>query len=256
MRYTLTGDSVCFYPNFDIAMIHGGESASSIDPAEAVLDAVKTYVRMNRQKLAADGEFLALLLPERFGSDVRDLQRHVIEKLSAENQDLRREREALMGMYDRSTRIGKNVRRAILEIVSAVSFAETITVALAAAPRFGADLCAFCSERPAADPADETWLHRVAAGTADALVGDGMGAILGGGGELLFGAEGAGCKSIAAFRLKFPNGAPPLLYVMGAFAEGKFEGRQVESDLRFFVQVLERALRMKPDGKWLVPPKA
>ena len=63
----------------------------------AAAEAVKTYIRMNRARLAEDGELLALLLPERFETgEVRDLQRFVIDRLSAENAALRAERDALM----------------------------------------------------------------------------------------------------------------------------------------------------------------
>jgi hypothetical protein len=58
-------------------------------------EAVRAYIRMNRTRLAADGSLLALLLPERFGTEVRDLQRHVIEKLQRENATLRAKLEAV-----------------------------------------------------------------------------------------------------------------------------------------------------------------
>ena len=72
------------------------ESARERPPAEAAAEAVKAYVRFNREALAADGELLAQLLPERFQpGDVRDLQRFVIDRLRAENMKLRAERDAL-----------------------------------------------------------------------------------------------------------------------------------------------------------------
>jgi hypothetical protein len=58
-------------------------------------EAVRAYIRMNHSRLAADGSLLALLLPERFGTEVRDLQRHVIEKLQRENATLRAKLEAV-----------------------------------------------------------------------------------------------------------------------------------------------------------------
>jgi molybdenum cofactor biosynthesis enzyme MoaA len=58
-------------------------------------EAVRAYIRMNRARLAADGSLLALLLPERFAGDVRDLQRHVIEKLQRENAALKAKLEAV-----------------------------------------------------------------------------------------------------------------------------------------------------------------
>lgn len=58
-------------------------------------EAVRAYIRMNRARLAADGSLLALLLPERFPGEVRDLQRHVIEKLQRENAALKAKLEAV-----------------------------------------------------------------------------------------------------------------------------------------------------------------
>lgn len=58
-------------------------------------DAVRAYIRMNRARLAADGSFLAMLLPERFGGEVHDMQRFVVEKLRAENAALKSKLEAV-----------------------------------------------------------------------------------------------------------------------------------------------------------------
>jgi hypothetical protein len=58
-------------------------------------EAVRAYIRMNRTRLAADGTLLAMLLPDRFAGDVHDLQRHVIEKLRAENAALKAKLEAV-----------------------------------------------------------------------------------------------------------------------------------------------------------------
>ncbi len=70
------------------------ESAEHIAPEAE--EAVRAYLRINRARLAQDGSFLALLLPDRFeGADVHDLQRHVIEKLRAENAGLKAKLEAV-----------------------------------------------------------------------------------------------------------------------------------------------------------------
>jgi uncharacterized protein len=233
-------------------MIHSRESASPINPAEAALDAVKTYIRMNREQLSADGELLALLLPERVSGEVRDLQRFVIEKLAEENQTLKMEHRALIGMRDRNARISDSVRRAVLDLVATHSIAAAIAVALDAAPAFGADHAALCVETPSdAAIASNDGLRAIAPGTVDAMIGAaGVGAILSGGGELLLASDGADCRSVAAFRLRLGPFFPPALYVLGANKEGCFEGRDIEADLSFFAQALERAIRT-----WLDLPK-
>jgi len=70
------------------------ESAKTFEPEAD--EAVRAYIRMNRARLASDGSLLALLLPERFsGSGLHDLQRHVIDKLRAENAALKAKLEAV-----------------------------------------------------------------------------------------------------------------------------------------------------------------
>ncbi len=229
------------------------ESAPSRETSVAATDAVKAYIRMHRARLASDGELLALLLPERFQEDgVSDLQRFAIERLRAENQALRAERDALKSSSDRGVHLSDGVRRAVLELLDARSFADVIAVATASAPAFGADRAVFCIEGAdgIAGATSSDGVRLIAPGTVTAVVGpDGMGAILSGGGELLFGRTGF--RSLAAFRLRIGQDTPHALYVLGSLAEGRFEGRESEADLGYFARALERAIRA-----WLDLPKS
>src|SRR5258708_23955717 len=102
------------------------ESARERAPAEAAAEAVKAYIRMNRERLAKDGELLAQLLPERFASgDVRDLQRFVIDRLKAENGRLKAERDALKDAHRAVVRLHQGVRDSVLELLDARSFSES-----------------------------------------------------------------------------------------------------------------------------------
>jgi uncharacterized protein len=227
------------------------QSAPSRDSASAAAEAVKAYIRMHRAQLAADGELLSLLLPQRFGDEgVIDLSQYVLEKLRAENQALRAERDALKSVNDRGMRLSEGVHRSMLDLLDARSFAEAIAVATASAPAFGADRAVFCIE--AADGIAQATscdgVRLIAPGTVTAVVGpDGKGAILSGGGELLFGRTGY--RSIAAFRLAL--GQHPALYVLGSLIENRFDGRASEADLGLFARALERAIRT-----WLDLPKS
>lgn len=224
------------------------DRAESRDPALAAAQAVKAYIRMHREKLAEDGELLGLLLPQRFGDGrVRDMQRHVIERLSSENAALRAERDGLKS--DRSVRLGDGVRKLVLDLIDARSFEEAIAVATAAAPAFGADRVALCVEGENAAPRGCEGVRLIAHGTTRAVLGrDGSGAVLSGGGEALLGAED--CKSLAVFRLRIGRETPAALYVLGAKSEGRFEGEETAADLSFFARALERAIRA-----WLDLPK-
>lgn len=235
-------------------MLQSGESVSPLNPVEAALDAVKAYIRMNRAGLAADGELLALLLPERFAQgQVSDLQRFAIERMAAEIRALKIECDALKGSRDHRAKLGEGVRRLVLDLIGVDGACGVIATAIGGICAFGADMAAICLESrgfPALETCDG--VCSIPQGTVSAVVGpNGTGAILSGGGELLFGPSGAPCNSLAAFRLRLGEGAPPALYVLGAFAEGGFEGREIESDLGYFARALERALRAKLNEKWL-----
>jgi uncharacterized protein YigA (DUF484 family) len=229
------------------------ESARERPPAEAAAEAVKAYVRLNREALAADGELLAQLLPERFqAGGVRDLQRFVIDRLKAENVRLRAERDASKAQRSAVARLHDGVREALLELLDARNFSEAIAGAIDAASAFGADKAAFCVENT--DGATRTCtagVRLIPGGTIDAVLGEGLGAFLSGGGELLLGPGGARCKSLAAFRLKVGRAAPAALYVLGAHGQGRFDGEEVEASLRYYACALERAIRA-----WLDLPKS
>ena len=230
------------------------EQAKSVEPAQAAADAVKAYIKMHRARLAADGELLALLLPERDDlGDVRDFQRFVIDKLTAENATLKAERDGLLGAQNSSVRMGEGVRRFVLDLIDARSFAEAIEVVIAAAPSFGADRAAICVEGDGgiATKTRTEGVRLIPSGTTEAVLGrDGTGAILSGGGELLLGSGGGDFKSVAVFRVKIGRDAPAALFVLGALAGGAFEDEAIATDLRFAARALERAIRA-----WLDLPK-
>jgi len=226
------------------------EQAKTVESGRAAADAVKAFIKLNRARLAADGELLALLLPERAEiGEARDFQRYVIDKLSAENAALRAERDALAGDQKTSSRMGEGVRRVVLDLIDARSFAEAIAVVTAAAPSFGAERAAICVEGGARVRNRADGVRLIPPGTTEAVLGrDGSGAILSGGGELLLGS--ADFKSIAAFRVKIGRDVPAALLVLGAAAQGVFDDEAVANDLRFAARALERAIRA-----WLDLPK-
>ncbi|HKD21677.1 MAG TPA: DUF484 family protein [Rhizomicrobium sp.] len=230
-------------------MKHSAPSVAHEDAA----DAVKAYVRMNRAKLALDGELLALLLPERFdANDVRDMQRFIIERLTGETAKLRAERDALLAARDRAIKLGEGVRRAVLDLVDARSFEEAIDVAMSAAPAFGAVRAALCVESDdGVAPTGTKGVRLIPPGTIAAILGsDGMLGVLAGGGELLLGPGGDDCRSVAIFRLRIGRDTPAALYVLGATAEASLESDEAAADLGFFARALERAIRA-----WLDLPK-
>jgi uncharacterized protein YigA (DUF484 family) len=220
------------------------------DSAAAAAQAVKTYVRMNRAELAHDGELLSLLLPERFDSgEVRDLQRFVIDRLREENGRLKAERDALTSARESVVRLGDGVKRAVLDLLDARSFEEAIEVATTAAASFGAERAALCVE--AVSGLESEGVRIIAPGTTLAVLGhEGTGAILSGGGEMLLGAGGRECKSVAVFRLRIGRDTPAAMYVLGAREAGCFEGAETAADLGFFARALERTIRA-----WLDLPK-
>jgi uncharacterized protein YigA (DUF484 family) len=225
--------------------------AQARTPAEAAAEAVKSYIRLNREKLAADGELLTLLLPERFDRrEVSDLQRYVIERLREENAALRAERDSIGGGVDGARNTGGGVQSVVLDLLDARTFEEAISVAVNAAPAFRADRAALCVEGEGAAPKNCAGVRLIAPGTSAALLGEeSTHAVLTSGGTLLLGAAARDCRSIAAFRLHVGWDTPALLYVLGARASGRFAGEDLP-DLEFFARALERSIRA-----WLDLPK-
>jgi len=228
------------------------ERAEARNPAEAAAEAVRAYVRMNRDQLARDGELLALLLPKRFEDcGVRDLQSYVIERLRGENAALRAERDGLQGARARATRLGEAVKRLVLELLDARTFEETIAVARHAAPAFGADCAALCVEGEGAAPQGSEGVRLVEPGTALTVLGrDVRAVILSGGGEILLGQQGSEFRSLAVFKLRIGDHAPAALYVIAANEPGQFDSDEMATDLGFFARALERTIRA-----WLDLPK-
>ncbi|HEX3651476.1 MAG TPA: hypothetical protein VHU18_01485 [Rhizomicrobium sp.] len=228
------------------------ERAEARSPAEAAAEAVKTYIRLNRERLASDGELLALLLPDRFAAQrIGDLQLHVIEKLRDENMALRAERDGLKGAREHALQLGEAVKARILDLIDARTFEEAIGVAVRAAKSFGADRAALCVEGEGAAPKNCDGVRLIARGTSAALLGQGeTSALLLGGGAMLLGPAARDCRSIAAFRLDLGRKAPALLYVLCAREAGRFEGEE-EEDLCYFARALERTMRA-----WLDLPRA
>jgi uncharacterized protein YigA (DUF484 family) len=233
--------------DFFEALFCMSDRAELRDSRAAAAQAVKTYIRMNRADLAADGELLSLLLPERFDAgEVRDLQRFVIDRLREENGVLKAERDALTSARESVVRLGDGVRRAVLDLLDARSFEEAIETATIAAS-FGADRAALCVE--AVSGLESDGVRIIPPGTTLAVLGhEGSGAILSGCGDLLLGAAGRECKSVAVFRLRIGHAA--AMYVLGAREAGCFEGTETAADLGFFARALERTVRA-----WLDLPK-
>jgi hypothetical protein len=227
------------------------DRAESLDPAQAAAEAVKAYVRLNRARLAGDGELLAMLLPERFATgEVTDLQRYTIERLAAENSALRTERDGLSSKRG----LGEGVRRLILDLIDARSFEEAIVAAVGSGRAFGADRAGICIEGDGnrAIAANVERVRLIAPGLVSGILGrDGTGVILASGGEVLLGPGGGECKSLAVFRLRIGRDTPAAVFVLGARAAGCFEGEEFAAEIGFFARALERAIRA-----WLDLPKS
>ncbi len=226
--------------------------AVSRDTSEAAAEAVRSYLQMNREKIAANSEWLSLLLPNRFQiGDISDLQRYLIERLRAENATLRAEVDGLKGAGERAAKLSDGVKTLVLDLLDARTFDEAISVATASAPVFGATRAALCVEGDGSSPKDCEDVRLIAPGTVMAVLGgDGSGAILSRGGELLLGKGGGECRSIAVFRLRIGRDTPACVYAVGVREAGRFDSDKTTADIGFFVRALERSIRA-----WLDLPK-
>lgn len=226
--------------------------AESRNPSEAAAEAVKVYLRMNREKIAADPEWLALLLPNRFESSrISDLQRLLVDRLRVENMSLRAELDGWRSVPGGKARLGEGVRGLLLELLGARTFDEAILVVTGSARAFGANRAALCVEGDGTPPKACEGVRLIAPGTVRAMLGpDGSGAVLSRGGELLFGRGGGECRSIAVFRLRIGSEAPFCVYAVGAAGAAHFDGDDATAGVAFFARALEQSIRA-----WLDLPK-
>jgi uncharacterized protein YigA (DUF484 family) len=228
------------------------EQAQLRSPVEAAAEAVKTYIRLNRERLAADGELLALLLPDRFrGAGVGDLQRHVIEKLRDDNAGLRAERDGLRGAREHAAQLGAAVQSAVLDLLDARTFEQAIAISVRAGAAFGAERVALCVEGGCSTPKGCAGVRMIAPGTAAALLGESSDvSVLVDGGAMLLGSAARDCRSVGVFRLRVSPKAPAALYVLGTREAGRFEGNE-GAELAYFARALESSFRT-----WLDLPKS
>ena len=116
---------------------------------------MKTYIRLNREKLSRDGELLSLLLPERFAErGVGDLQRLCHREVCATRMPaLRTERDSLKGAREQVPQLGDAVQTTHLELLDARTFEEAIRDRGECRRRIRRGSCAsFCVEGDGAAP--------------------------------------------------------------------------------------------------------
>ncbi len=231
------------------------DRAEHLPPIEAAAEAVKAYLRMHRDKIVEDSELLSLLLPPRFSrsAGISDFQRFLIEKLSAENVQLKAERDGLRRVSDRAGLTREGVRRLVLELIEARNFEQAIQVATNAAEALDVNCAALGVESEASSRLAVKGVCLLAPGLADSLVErDAVGALIKGGAHpKLFVEPTDNLQSVAVFRLRIGPKTPPALFAVGSSDPERFDDDGETREIAYFVHALERTIRA-----WLDLPKS
>jgi hypothetical protein len=227
--------------------------AEKLSPASEAAEAVKAYLRMHRAQILEDAEFLRALLPDRFAGEAKidDFQRHVIEKLQAENAILKVERDGLRHASDRAALTREGVRKLVLELIEARSFEKTIAVATDSAAALDVDRVALGVESAATTHIDLPGMCLLPPGLTDQLIeSDATGALIKGRVHpALFWPEDDGMESVALFRLDIGSAAPAALFAVGSRDAARFDDESETREIAYFVRALERTI-----GAWLDLP--
>ena len=227
--------------------------AEKISPALEAAEAVKAYLRMHRAQILEDGEFLAALLPDRFVGEAKvgDFQRHVIDKLQAENTALKAERDGLLSASDRAAITREGVRKLVLELIEARSFEKTIAVATDAAALLDVGRVALGVESAETTHIDFPGMCLLPPGLTDQLIErDAAGALIKGRVHpALFWQDDETIESVAMFRLNIGADAPAALFAVGSADPSRFDDESETREIAYFVRALERTI-----GAWLDLP--
>ncbi|MEY4879430.1 MAG: hypothetical protein RJB62_899 [Pseudomonadota bacterium] len=218
---------------------------------EDAIEAVKAYLRLYRNRLAADPELLALLLPLRFADapDVSDFQHFVIGRMAAEIAALKADRTTRRGSSEYGEATYDGVKRLVLDLLNARGFDEAVKIACGAAPLLCADVVSLGIESNAHLNLGRSGMHLLAPGAVQRLLAaDAVGAVLKGNAyTALF--PGAGLlQSVAVFRMNFGDASPPALYAVGSHDPDRFDDDGETREIAYFVRAMETTIRA-----WLQP---
>ena len=229
------------------------DRAEYLEPDRAAAEAVKAYLRINRQRIADDPELLALLLPERFAGDpdLKDYQHFVIGKLIAKLAEIKSECDGLRHNADSVALTRESVKRLTLNLIAANSFDGAIAIARNAASALSADFVSIGVESNAQVDLRKAGISLLSPGIVGRIIEpDVAGAVLV--------AEAVGAlypefnqlRSVAVFRMRFGPKTPPALFAVGSFDEHRFSSAGETREIAYFVRALEATIRA-----WLNPSR-
>jgi len=229
------------------------DHAEYLEPEKAAAEAVKAYLRMNRQRIAEDPEMLALLLPERFTGDpsLKDYQHFVIGKLTAKLAALKSECDGLRHNADNGGLTRESVKRLTLNLIASNSFEGAIAVARNAASSLNADFVSIGVESNAQLDLRKAGISLLPPGIVGKLIErEAVGAILIGEASRTLYPDAGQLQSVAVFRMRFGPKTPPALFAVGSLDKHRFDGVGETREIAYFVRALEATIRA-----WLNPSR-
>lgn len=229
------------------------DRAEYLEPDRAAAEAVKAYLRINRQRIADDPEVLALLLPERFAGDpgLKDYQHFVIGKLLAKLAALKSECDALRHNADHAALTRESVKRLTLNLIASNSFEGAIAIARNAASSLNANFVSMGVESNVQLDLRKAGISLLPPGIVGKLIEqDTAAAILTGEAAKTLYPDFDQLRSVAVFRMRFGPKSPPALFAVGSIDEYRFGGVGETREIAYFVRALEATIRA-----WLNPSR-
>jgi len=229
------------------------DRAEHLEPDKAAAEAVKAYLRMNRQRIAEDPEMLALLLPERFADDpaLKDYQHFVIGRLTAKLAAVKSECDGLRHNADNAAVTRESVKRLTLNLIASNSFEGAIAVARNAASSLNADFVSIGVESDAQIDLRKAGINLLPPGVVGKFIEhETVGAVLSGTAAKALYPDSTQLRSVAVFRMRFGPKTPPALFAVGSFDEHRFDGAGETREIAYFVRALEATIRA-----WLNPSR-
>lgn len=219
---------------------------------QVTLADVKEFLMQRPEALADDLMLLSRIIPgvhEENGT-VRDFQRCMIDRLSAQVADLHASNEAIMEATRMNAQAQLRVHEAVLALLEARTFDHFVETVTQEVPSIiGVDRIVLCVEDPRETRAlstDVSGVHILPHGTIDRIVPPDQDVSLRNNidsEDSIFGLEAGEVHSEALLRLRFSPSAPAGLLAVGAQEPDVFDPEQGVDLLNFLARAVERSVQ-------------
>lgn len=228
---------------------NSGSTSNVPVPSPLTADAVTDWLENNPEFMADNADFVARLLPNRFGGGegVVDMQNFVLNRLRTEIAEKNSREKSLIQAAEANVMVQERVHRAVIALLKADSLDAVVSLITEDLPDlFDVEAAVLCLETDVGLPGG---VKTVEGGAMDTLTQATERVVLRAdieGSDVLFGPLADDIQSMALMRLDCGPSAPRGVLVLGATGRSAFHPRQGTELLAFFADALQLTI-----GKWL-----